>query len=283
MSDFTKTKMIFVLGLLAALFMLRTMMDSGEQSLGGHGFLFLGKTLEIRYAYYLCAGFLGLAAYFYGLELVSGKSAMLAQHLGNIMYAVAILIPPAYLALCGISYLGMVLWMAANSTVARDALEVGLAVLLAVLATVMFVLLRRRLREKDQYSSVTRLSEEETTIVAKAGGLFEAGLYDLVLVEAFRAVETSLRKLLIAKGVFFRKSSIKDLLAAADKHQLLGEEERGCIQDIRVLRNEVVHEGKSVSRESASRVLVMTRRVVTGLDRVRTRLEEQSGFSPEKG
>ena len=261
MNDFAKTKMAFVVALLAVLFTLSPLMSD----VGKSGIHFLGVYLQIRYAYYLCSAFLALAAYFYGLELFK-QSVWFAQRAGNFMYALAVLAPPAYLALLLIGLAGK--WF--RPLIKSDAIDNGIqlvcAILVGVLLFIAYRVLRAGLRDKDRSSSITQLRDEETTLVSKAGGLLEAGLYDLVLVEAIRAVETALRRLLISRNVPRSRGSIKELLEAAEAHKIISRETCDYVHDLRVLRNEVLHEGKAVTRATAQRGLQTTRKVVTSLD-----------------
>ena len=276
MTDFAKTKMAFVVALLAVLFTLSPLMgDVGKMGppLLGLSYLF---TLQIRFAYYLCSGFLGFAAYFYALELFK-QSVQFAQRAGNLMYAFAILVPPAYLALIFISLAGLWLRPFIPAVAPRLAIQGVLIAIVGVLAWLAFRGLGRGLREKDRLSSVSELRNEEASLVSKAGGLLEAGLFDLVLVECVRAVETALRKLLLASNVSFGRVGIKELLEAAESHNVIEREVSDHIHDIRVLRNQVLHEGKSVTRTSAQRALQTTRRIVTSLDKALAETEANNG------
>lgn len=272
--DFTRSKVLNVIALLAVVFFLKPLLDAlGEVTVG-----FLGFEIQLTFIYYSITGCLAVAAYLYALETVSGTPVRLLQQLGNAAYALAILMPPAYVALL-VLYLGdeFLDSMSAAESV-KTAWEVGLAVVVVCAGYFPFRLLRTRLREKDTSDTVSRLSTEETSLVSKVNGLFEAELYDLVPVEAFRAVEISLRKLLIGKDVLLEKNDIRDLIDAAEKHRLIGTNEKVDFQDLRLIRNGVLHEGKEVDRDTARQVIDITRKIVIRLDRL---LSEENGGSEE--
>jgi HEPN domain-containing protein len=269
--DFTRSKVLNVIALLAVIFFLRPLLDGFETVT----VKYLGFQIQLNFIYYSITGCLALAAYLYALEAVAGTPVRLVQQLGNAAYALAILMPPAYVGLL-VLHLGnhflTVKMMAPDS--ARLAWQIDLTVLVVAAGYFPFRLLRRRLREKDTSDTVSRLSSEETSLVSKVNGMFEAGLYELVPVEAFRAVEVSLRKLLIGKDVLLEKSDIRDLIDAAEKQRLIGTNEKVDFQDLRLIRNGVLHEGKEVDRDTARQVIDITRKIVIRLDRL---LSEEDG------
>jgi HEPN domain-containing protein len=265
MSDFTRTKMIFVVALLAVAFMLRPMLEEIEGPRAG--FNVLGWTVLIHYPYYLFVGSLALAAYFYALELVSGRSFGIGQRAGNVMYALSVVIPPAFLVLFLTGQLGRLIHGATGSNAAALAGQYIVTGLLAVAAAGAFVYIRRALRAKDKSSSVERLGREETDQMNKATGLYEAGLYDLVLVESFRAIETALKKTLMARDIRVRGAKMGDLVEAAAGAGIVSARDESAIKDLRAIRNRVVHEAETVTRNQAEDAMDAARRVVISINR----------------
>jgi len=274
MTDFSRIKMGFVVALLAALFMLKPVIDSlGAQYTTP--FVFLGLRVAVMNVYYLFSGLLGLAAYFYAMDMVGKRANPLAQRMGNIMYALAILVPPFYLTMGLLAWLDSLIVEATHSPLVGQISAIIMAVFLVLGGGLFFAIVRRQLRDQDTDSTVEQLSGEQAKLVAKANGLLEAGLYDLVLVESFRAVETALKKRLVANNVFTRKSSVSALLNAADKHKLIGKGERDVVHDLRVMRNDVVHESKHLNRDEAEKVIDATRRVITVLEKSSTSIASE--------
>jgi HEPN domain-containing protein len=259
MTDFTKLKMGFSVGLLAVLFTLRPLFEN----VGAYPVRFPGFQVTLLQLYYAFMATLGLASYFFALELISGKAAVpFAQKAGNTLYALAVLMPPAFVAAVLVSQAGQYV-LGRGGLAAAKAVYAGLGlVLLAALLLVMWRL-RAMIGERDRSFSVRHLGDEETEQLAKAQGLLDAGLYDLSVVQAFQTVETSLRRLLLARGRYERRRSVKEMMEAAEGAGLLGSADSRRVQDVRVLRNEVVHEGKPVVRDTAEEVVDNARKVVT--------------------
>jgi HEPN domain-containing protein len=269
MTEFTKVKMAFTVALLAAAFILQPVIEqiaTGQMSV-------VGVRIDALYAYYAFSGLLALAAYFFGLELVTGRPVFFTQRVGNAMYALAILVPPAYVMLIVIGWMGEFLYSVTEYPYAVVALQAALAIVAGFAAGTIFVIVRRQLVERDTAASITHLGQESTALLTKANGLFEAGLYDLVLMELFRAVEASLKRALLAKDVAFQRISTKELVSLVERNNLLTTEQLAYVQDMRVLRNDVVHESKNVTRDAAERSLMMTRRIITSLDKIIADLE----------
>ena len=268
MTDFTKTKMAFAVGLLAVLFMLKPLVDD----FGSLGFGFLTITFEVRFVYYAFAALLGTSAYCYALEMLTERSNPLATRTGNLLYAVAMLVPPVYGALACIYIIANGINFALGTDSARMIVEGVLMFLLGMVGILLFLSIRQRLLEQDKLSIVNQLGAEQANRVTKASGLLEAGLYDLVLVEAFRAIEVGLKRALTAHDVGYRNSAAGELIQLAEQNHLIGNQEKAYLEDMRALRNAALHEGKSVTRTQAEGIIDTTRRVITVLERAR--LEE---------
>jgi HEPN domain-containing protein len=264
MTDFTKTKMMFAVGLLGAMFMLQPLL----QDVGRAGFVFLGMMIELRYMYYAFSVLLGLAVYFFAMEVVSGRRTLIPQRAGNVMYALALLVPPAYASIGLIASVGYAVRPVVESKRAVAGIELALLATAGLLGAGVFFILKRRLAEEDKSHTVSRLASEETTQMSRANGLYEAGLYDLVVVESFLAIETALRKLLLAKDIPAHKPAMKDLLVIVENRGLLSTEELDHIRDLRVLRNEILHEAKNTNRSTAERVIETSRRTITRIDKM---------------
>ena len=142
----TRSKVLNVIALLAVIFFLRPLLDGFETVT----VKYLGFQIQLNFIYYSITGCLALAAYLYALEAVAGTPVRLVQQLGNAAYALAILMPPAYVGLL-VLHLGnhflTVKMMAPDS--ARLAWQIGLTVLVVAAGYFPFRLLRRRLRDEE--------------------------------------------------------------------------------------------------------------------------------------
>lgn len=278
MTEFARLKMGFVVAMLAALFMLKPLFD--EFTTTGQGgiyyFSYLNQQITFISGYYLFAGFLGLAAYFFAMDLVGRRPNHYFQMLGNFAYAVAIMVPPIYFAMGLIGYIDYLIESYTGSAQSGHNVSLVLTVFALIFAIWSFLKLGQQLRMQDKDSTVDQLGAEQAKSMAKANGLLEAGLYDLVLVECFRAIETALKKRVIAENVFPKQDGFSDLLETGVRLKVIGPSERDKIHDLRVVRNEVVHENRDMSRDEAERVIDSTRAVILSMEKSGNRPSEEA-------
>ena len=90
MSDFTKTKIAFVLALLGTLFTLHPLVER----FGECGYEYFGVTVRVFHVYVLFAGLLALAVYFYALVMHNERTHSWAERIGNLSYALALMVLP---------------------------------------------------------------------------------------------------------------------------------------------------------------------------------------------
>jgi len=262
MTEFTKTKITFALALLAALFTVSPLLGD----IGTTGYLFLGIIIQVRYAYYVLVALLAIAVYCYGLELISERSPFDAERAGNITYALALLVPPAYGALFVVAQLGKVVQWVSKSPIASKLVEY-LLVAVAVLFIRAFTLgFTKTLAEKDKSSAVEQLSNREASLISRASQMHALGHYDLAVLESFRAIETSIRKALRRKDISLRPRTMIEMLKVAEKAGIIDPELRGYIQKIRIMRNQAAHAGEPISQEAAEDALALAKKVIASLE-----------------
>ena len=214
MNEFTKTKMHFTLALLGALFALHPFLQEFEN----HGFEYLGYFLKLSYAYLLFAGLLALCVYFYGMTLVSERPHSLLERLGNYCYGLALMSLPFYGGLYLASLLADHLGVAHLRWTAPGA-ALGLVIVWFGLAW----LLRGRLGAQDRSAKVGQFARQEVKALADAQELFANDHYDLSVMEAYRAVEARLRRVLLGRGTMPPAGDPQALLAAAKRAGILRE------------------------------------------------------------
>jgi len=262
MTEFTKTKIAFALALLAALFTVSPIL----KDIGTTGYLFLGIIFQVRYAYYILAGLLAIAVYCYGVELISENVPLDAERAGNVAYALALLVPPAYGALFVVAQLGKVVQWVSKSPIASKLVEY-LLVAVAVLFIRAFTLgFTKTLAEKDKSSAVEQLSNRQASLLSRASEMYALGHYDLSVLESFRAVETSIRKVLHTKDVAFRGKTTIEMLKVAERAGIIDPQLLGYIHEIRRIRNQAVHAGEPISQEAAEEALALAKKVVASLE-----------------
>ncbi len=131
--------------------------------------------------------------------MVSERPHSWSQAAGNLCYAVALVVPPLFGGLHVVSYLARE--AGAHWAVSAPAIALGLGIAWFVVSTAVAWFLRRRMGEHDQRSKVAQLEHQEVTSLNRARDLFGQEHYDLSVIEAWRAIESRLRRVLLARGL----------------------------------------------------------------------------------
>jgi HEPN domain-containing protein len=262
MNEFTKLKVTFSLALLAVLFTLSPILSR----IGSAGYEFITVKLEIRFVYYLFATLLAITVYFYGIELITEKPIFNVQKIANISYALAILLIPLYFLLFLVVQIAQLLGLIIKSTLAVSLFSgiVGSAV--GVLVSIVGKYFVKKLSERDRNATVEQLASQEVPTLLKAADLLKAGYYDSVLVECFKVIAMSIRKLLISQSIL-RGRSMVSMLRIAEEKDLLPKKLLSDIDKLRSLRNEVAHGGGCITKDAAEGYLALTREVLAHVDR----------------
>jgi hypothetical protein len=216
MNEFTKTKMHFTLALLGGLFALHPFLQDFKDD----GFLYLGYFLKLSYAYVVFASLLALCVYLYGMTLLSERPHSWLERLGNYCYGLAIMSLPFYgglfLAARLADYLGQshLAWAAPGAAL-------GLGAGWFVLSQVLALFLRGRLGAQDRSAKIGQFARQEVKSLTDAQELFDSGHYDLSVMEAFRAVEARLRRVLLSRKRMPPGGDPDALVAAAKRAGIL--------------------------------------------------------------
>jgi len=262
MTEFTKAKIAFALALLAALFTVSPIL----KDIGTTGYLFLGIIVQVRYAYYVLAGLLAIAVYCYGVELISENVPPDAERAGNVAYALALLVPPLYVALFVVAQLGRIAVWISESPIAPSIVQVLLGAVAGFLLGAITSRFAKTLAEKDKSSAVEQLSKREVSLISRAGEMYTLGHYDLAVLESFRVIETSIRKALRSKDISFGGRTHIQMLKAAEKAGIIDPELLGYIHKIRRVRHRAAYEAEPISQEAAEDALALARKVVASLE-----------------
>ena len=266
MTDFTKTKMHFALALLGTLFAMHPFIEKLEHA----GFVYLTHNLEIFYAYGLMAGLLAVAIYCYAAALVSDKTSAKMERAGNYFYGISILVFPLY----GSLYLAHVLerWLA-DSKLLADWLEpsqlawvgpglaVGFGIGLLVVWQVLGWRLRMHLSDQDRVASVEQLAEQEIRSLNRAGEMLAGDHFDLGVIEAWKALEARLRRVMLLRHLQPVGDNAETLIAAAGRAGILTEPARGLVQEVRQQWNVAVGP-VPLAREPAEKTLQAVRDIL---------------------
>jgi hypothetical protein len=227
MTEFLKTKMHFALALLGTLFALHPFVEKIQD----WGFNYLGVELKVFHAYALIAALLALTVYCYALTLLSERPHSWGERLGNYSYALAVMVVPLYGALYGSTLLADRLGARHLELVAPVSMALGIGWL--VLSQVLALALRRRLSDHDRTAKLEQLAEQEVRSLERAKDLFEQTHYDLSVIEAWKAIEARLRRVLLLRNIRARLDNPQSMIHAANHAGLLTKSAYELLQDLR--------------------------------------------------
>lgn len=258
MTEFTKTKIHFALAMLGTLFVFHPYVEK----YGDAGFVYLRYPLTITLAYLLVGGFIAFAVYCYAMALVSDRPRSWAEKTGNYSYAIALMIPPLY----GGLYLATLLaaevgeyWAWAAPTVA---LSLGVVGLIGFQA--LALLLRKRLGEQDQTARINQLAEQEIEAVNRARELFNQDHYDLCVIEAWKAIEARLRRVLLKRGSSKKLDNVQAMIKAATRAGILHEPALALLPELRKQWNIAVST-EPLTKDAAVSALQTARNILASI------------------
>jgi HEPN domain-containing protein len=255
MNEFTKTKIHFTLALLGSLFALHTFLERFE----GDGFKYMGHDLKLSYGFILCAGLLALCVYFYALTLVSERPHSWLERLGNYCYGLAVMSLPFYGGLYLASRLADRL---GQEHLAWAAPAAALALVAGWLALAWF--LRGRLGAQDRSAKVEQLAREEVRGLAEAQELFASDHYDLSVMQAYRAVEARLRRVLLNRGANLPGGDPAALVRAAKRAGILREPFLARLEELQ-RQWRVAISSEPLTKDEAAAALAATRDVLAAI------------------
>lgn len=200
LTEFTKTKISFMLALLGMLFALHPVLSPFLDT----GYEYLGVVVKVFYAYTLTACLLSLGVYFYGVALMTEQPHSWLERLGNSSYALAIIVPPLFGGLYVSSMLAHGLDQS-HLAWAAPTVAAGLGICWLVLSQLAALLFRRRLGEQDRKAKIDQLTKLEVALLERARSLFTSGHYDLSIIESAKGLESRLRRVFL-----LRKMSVGD-------------------------------------------------------------------------
>jgi hypothetical protein len=208
MQNFAKNKMHYTLAMLGTLFALHPFIEHMTRI----SFHYMGHDLPILYPTMLMAGLLGLAAFFFASDLTDNRVGGLPKKIGNLCYALAIMVMPCYL---GLFVSNQIEDFAVNQGWASTDRMNGPAITGVVLGTwfVLFVgssaYLRHRISKKDWTSQAEELVDQEIDAIRRAQTLIEMEHYDLAVIQCHKAVIARLRASLTKQGISVNKNEAK--------------------------------------------------------------------------
>jgi HEPN domain-containing protein len=259
MTEFTKTKMHFALAFLGTLFALHPLIDKFGDTVG---FDYLNVFLKLYYVYYLIACLLGLTVYFYALAMLSERAYSWMEKCGNYSYALAVMVLPLYGALYVSSLAAELLGEAHIAWLGPTVVPLGLGVLWLLVSQILAWRLRKRLGDKDRKIKVEQLAEHEISALNHASTLFGENHYDLAVIEAWKAIEARLRRVLILHGLPDRFDDPDAMIHAATRKGIVTKPTRALLEELRRQWNVAVG-FEPLTREAAAAALTAARNILS--------------------
>lgn len=263
MDDFFKTKVGFTIGLLAAVFAFKPLVDSNSDI----GFSIFQVKITVKYAYIFLTAFLGLAVYFISLQFASSKHLKILDGISDACYSIALATPPVFLAFWLITitlgYLGTYI-----SLIPEYAINFIAGVLSSIFASFVYNFLRNSIKDKFLTAEKEQERKVNFEMLSRGQELLNSGMYDMSVLESSKVVESALRSLLSTRGIKTKHGSMLELVRLSEEHRILSGQDINFLDEIRKKRNESVHMIDAVDKESAERILHISRELLTKLDSV---------------
>ncbi len=262
MNEFTKLKIGFALALLGAVFAV-TPIVTPYLSIG---YTLFGFKISIKWAFLALSILLGVSVYFYALTLLSSKSQFeLARNAGHWIYALALLVPPFYIALYLVSLLSLLVDRVLKAPGFTRGLEILLSAVAGIVANILSAFIFRIFRNRDKAEKVEQLAHTENRVLSRAKSLFDDGYYEMVVIEVWRAIEASISRALMISG-YTRKPPVGiRAIEYAKSNGILRESLFEQLDFVRILRNKSAHTDYKVTMDEAQRVLTISDKVISTL------------------
>ncbi|WP_394209225.1 HEPN domain-containing protein [Enterovibrio calviensis] len=263
MNDFFKTKVGFTIGLLAAVFAFKPLVDSNSDV----GFVIFEVKLTIEHAYIFITAFLGVAVYFISLQFASAKHLNFLDTISNACYTTALATPPVY----------FFLWLLVKSAAIAEqyidkvtpfTMNVVSSALAGIFANIFVLFVSKSMKSKFSESEKKMERNENIELMAKSKELMNIGMYDMSVLECSKVVESLLKRLLESKGIKIEKGTMLELISLSKTHKILSQRDIEVFHEIRRKRNESVHAMDVVTKEDAQKILHLSRELIIRLDSV---------------
>lgn len=260
MNEFAKTKIVFSVALLAALYTVNPVVLNFAEV----GATVLGFTISMKLVYYLILACLGLSVYFYSVQFISEKRIKYIQEAGDILYGIALAMPPAFLSL--------VLAIKAIDLMGKEELSKILSPLISAivgaLTSLLSVKFKRKITRMRRASEAKVEEESEHEYLSRAKKLFDDKYFDLCILETFKAVESALNRQLLSMGEEIEPGRFFANLQKAKKLEIITLTDMQSIDNLRKLRNQVAHEKTEIKEGEARELLRQGEKIIVSLSRL---------------
>jgi uncharacterized protein (UPF0332 family) len=257
MNDFTKLKIALALALLGPILTLNSLIGPHVNK----GFSLVNINIPILWPLLSFSILIGVTVYCYAFSLINEKFQIF-KNAANFVYVIALAIPPLYLLLYIVSTISYYIDELINKPIYTNILEYSLIFLSGVIINLLISILFRQIKRKDKKEEIIQLSKIENEILHKVKSLFNDGYYDTVIIEAWKSIETSLKKILISENYTSDIKSITNMLQFAKDIGILNENYFKQLNVYRMLRNEIAHNNAVVSKNEAEKMISLTEKII---------------------
>ncbi|NQY07445.1 MAG: HEPN domain-containing protein [Flavobacteriaceae bacterium] len=240
-----------MIGLLAIVFTVKPIVDSNAQL----GFLLGSWNITVQTCYLFTLGFMCLAVYFSSCQFLTEKKFKFLEKLTNVIYGVSLSLPPLFVLTWGLAELQEFIIATWDLEELRKYATTGLSLLSATLSVISVFITTKSFERKAESARKLDESKENIEHLKQAQILLSLNMYDLVIIETAKVVESSIKSLLLKYGIYVQPLSFLQLLKEARTNQLLESDDIDLLNELRVKRNKSAHEQNKASKQDAERVL----------------------------
>lgn len=187
-------------------------------------------------------------------------------------YAIALAIPPVFIVFWllteMLNFIGNYL-----SLIPVFAINILVGILTSVFAIFTFITLIKSIKSKFMEDKKQQERKEDVEQLTRSKELYQLGLYDISVLESSKVVESTIKRLLELRGVVTNKVDMYELVQLSGQHRILGNEDIKCLHEIRVKRNESIHMDTAIDKTAASRMISISRNLISKLDAISTGYE----------
>ena len=206
-------------------------------------------------------GCLGMSVYFYSIQFLSEKKIKYIQETGDILYGIALSLPPVFLLL--------VITVKTISLIGKDELTYFISPLLSVVAGIVTSLLSAKFKGKISEMRRSNDAKDEEKLeheyLSRAKTLFNDGYFDLSILETFKAIESTLNKQLLFWGVELEPRGFLSNFKKAQNLKILKSSDVQTINEIRHIRNQVAHNKIQITEEKAKNLLKDGEKIIVSI------------------
>jgi hypothetical protein len=138
---------------------------------------------------------------------------------------------------------------------------IGLGILWLLLSQVVALRLRKRLSDADRSAKFEQMAQQEIVALNRAGDMYDHEHYDLAVVEAWRAIELRLRRVLLQRAPGKNPPTAQKLIDLVAKLGLVREPSLGLLHKLRK-QWAVAVSTEPVTKEAADAALHAARAVL---------------------